>query len=97
MFGPQPGRQYLAESQYLLYDQGMSVYTTEVESRGWVLTRSGIDELVDNSIPFVGTAVGNIPFANISHGRNVEKREEFFAESEKQEEFSAESTGTEYL
>ena len=65
----------------------MGVHTTVVESNGRILTRSGIDELVDNSILCVGTAVGNIQFANISHGKNVEKQEEFFAESEDREYF----------
>ena len=59
----------------------MGVCTTVVDSHEWILIRSGIDALVDNSIPFEGTAVGNFPFANISDERNVEKQEEFFAES----------------
>ena len=68
MSGPQPDGLYPAVSKCLLYDQGMGVHTTVVESNGRVLTRSGIDELADNRFLFVGTSVANIPFVNISHG-----------------------------
>ena len=68
MSGPQPDGLYPAVSKCLLYDQGMCVHTTVVESNGRVLTRSVIEELVDTSVLFVGAAVGNIPFIDISHG-----------------------------
>ena len=66
---------YPAGSKYLSYDQDTGVHTAVLNSKRQLLTISSIDELIDNSIPFIGTPLGNIPFADILDVQNVGKRQ----------------------